>query len=302
MIGPVGTIGIVGAGAVGQAVAATLVTAGFSRNLLIASRSIEQAASLAADADDLRTVLGSPTRSAPISPAGLHPCDAVVVAVRADFTNRDATDTRMGGILANTTPVFEVAAALRGFEGVVLVVTNPVDLMTRLFAQVSGCGQVYGIGSNLDTARYRQIVAANARVPVSAVDGHVIGEHGDAAVICASATTVNGRPYQPHSSHGIRQALRQRPSHIAAGTGRVRAGPAGAVLSALVKTLGLADGPENLSVPRTDGGHGTPLRFTAGHPKVAMPSMTAEESAQLAAADTKLRAAYQHITQHLEHT
>lgn len=302
MIAPVRTVGLVGAGAVGQSVVAALVTAGFAHDLLIASRTIEQAAALAGDAEDLRNTIASPTRLSPVTAAGLHVCDAVVVAVRADFTNVHATDVRMGGLLANVAPVIDVAGALRGFDGVVLVVTNPVDLMTRLLAEVSGCTRVYGIGSNLDTARYRQLVAEHARVPVAAVDGHVIGEHGDAAVICASATTVHGRPYQPHSSHGIRQTLRQRPSLIAAGTGRVRAGPAGAVLSALAKTLGLADGPENLSVPRVDGGHGMPLRFTAGRPKVVMPSMTADETAQLAAADSKLRAAYQHITQHLETT
>ncbi|MEU3342636.1 hypothetical protein [Streptomyces sp. NPDC006668] len=52
----------------------------------------------------------------------------------------------------------------------------------------------YGIGSATDTARYRTALAAHHRVPVDAVHGYVIGEHGDGAVICASATTIHGAP------------------------------------------------------------------------------------------------------------
>mgnify|MGYP003948887359 CR=1 FL=1 len=53
--------------------------------------------------------------------------------------------------------------------------------------------RVYGIGSSTDSARYRLALAIHHRVPVAAVRGWVIGEHGDGAVICASTTTVNGR-------------------------------------------------------------------------------------------------------------
>ncbi|MFD0394357.1 NAD(P)-binding domain-containing protein [Streptomyces nogalater] len=61
----VGAVGIVGAGAVGQAVATTLCMAGFCRRLLIASRTAEQAAALAADIDDMRQTTASPVHPAP---------------------------------------------------------------------------------------------------------------------------------------------------------------------------------------------------------------------------------------------
>lgn len=59
----------------------------------------------------------------------------------------------MGGVTANGPIIAELALALRGFGGVVVMVTNPVDLMSRLFADVSGIRRVVGIGSNLDSAR-----------------------------------------------------------------------------------------------------------------------------------------------------
>lgn len=152
---PVDAIGVIGAGAVGQAVAAALVTSGLTDRLLLASRTIEQAAALAADVDDMRQTLDSAVRPSSCRVTNLKDCAAVIVAVRAFFPNTLRHDVRMGGARANAPVIVALGEALRGYDGIVLVVTNPVDLMTRLFAEVSGCGRVYGIGSNLDTARYR---------------------------------------------------------------------------------------------------------------------------------------------------
>jgi L-lactate dehydrogenase len=287
-----GTIGVIGAGAVGQTVAAALVASRLPGRLLVASRLLDQAAALAADLDDMRQATHSPVRPAACDVAGLADCEAVVVAVRASFTNTNTSDVRMGGAAANAPVVHALATSLRGYAGTVLVVTNPVDLMSRLFAETSGCPRVYGIGSNLDSARYRLTLACLLDVPSAAVHGHVIGEHGEAAVVCASSTTVNGRPV-PVPLAEVRAELRTRPGRISHGVGRTRSGPAGAVLSALRKTLGLDDGTEELSARHGDDWLGIPLRFTAGQAVACLPRLDADEQAQLSAAATKLRTAYQ---------
>ncbi|MER6156930.1 hypothetical protein ABT147_15495 [Streptomyces sp. NPDC001868] len=169
------------------------------------------------------------------------------------------------------------------------------DLMTREFAEASGCRRVYGIGSNLDSARYRLTLARLLNVPAAAVRGHVIGEHGDGAVVCSSSTTVNGRHIAVPLAE-VRTELRSGRARIADGIGRTRSGPAGAVLSALRKTLGLADGIEELSGPTDDGRAdwlGIPWRFTGGEPLACMPDLDADEAEQLAATTTKLCRAYQ---------
>jgi L-lactate dehydrogenase len=292
MPGPVGSVGVIGAGAVGQTVAATLVASGICHRLLVASHTVEQAAALAADLDDMRQSVGSPVQPLARRVADLVGCHAVVVAVRAAFTNTCSADVRMGGAAANAPVIRALAAALRGYQGAVLVVTNPVDLMTRLFAEASGCPRVYGIGSNLDSARYRLTLAHLLDVPATAVRGHVIGEHGDGAVVCASSTTVNGSPAAVPLAE-VRAELRTRPSRISAGVGRTRSGPAGAVLSTLRKALGLVDGTEELTAEHRGDWLGIPLRFTAGQPVACLPALDADEDAQLAAAATKLRSAYQ---------
>ncbi|MBL1101538.1 lactate/malate family dehydrogenase [Streptomyces coffeae] len=289
---PVDTIGVVGAGAVGQTVAAALMVSGMTGRLLVASRLLDQAVALAADLDDMRETAASPVRPEACDVAGLVDCAAVVVAVRAAFTNTSTGNVRMGGAGSNAPVIRTLATSLRGYVGTVLVVTNPVDLMTRLFAEASGCPRVYGIGSNLDSARYRLTLARLLDVPVDAVHGHVIGEHGDHAVVCASTTTVNGQPASVPLAE-VRSELRTRPGRINKGVGRTRSGPAGAVLSALRKALALAEGTEELTTRHGDDWCGIPLRFTAGQPVACLPDLDADEDAQLSAATIKLRTAYQ---------
>ncbi|WP_411140224.1 lactate/malate family dehydrogenase [Streptomyces sp. x-80] len=290
-----GAIGVVGAGAVGQTVATALVAAGWCDRVLITSRSPARVSALITDLEDMGTVTASPVRATAAATKDLAECQAIVICPRETFTNTAATDVRMAGISANAPVIAALAECLAGYAGVVVMVTNPVDILTRLFAETSGCRRVYGVGSNTDTARYRLTLARLLGVPPTAVDGHVIGEHGDDAVICASATTINGKPAAIPVEQ-VRKELTDRPQRINAGIGRTRSGPAGAVLATLRKTLGLQDGIEELSVNHDGNWYGIPLHFTAATPTVCLPQLSTGEARQLAAAARKLHTAYRHLT------
>ncbi|MEU2823013.1 NAD(P)-binding domain-containing protein [Streptomyces cavourensis] len=289
MNGPV--IGVVGAGAVGQVVAAGLVAVELPGRLVVVSRRTEQARGLAADLQDMALSVRSRTGVEAGGVANLHGCDAVVVALRTDFTNSAVQDIRRGGATANAPALGALARELRGYEGSVLVVTNPVDLMARRFAEVSGCARVFGIGSNLDSARYRLLLARYARVSPERVSGHVIGEHGDRAVPCLSSTTVDGLPVEGRA-RAVVEGLQERPALIRAGIGRTRCGPTGAVVSTLRKILGLVDGVEELSVPYGDVWLGIPIAFTGGVPAPCCPPLTRYERLSLDSAASSLRDAY----------
>ncbi|MEU1375964.1 NAD(P)-binding domain-containing protein [Streptomyces triculaminicus] len=291
-------IGVIGAGAVGQTVATCLMTAGWCSRLYIASRTEESATALVADLEDMQQVTGARTRAHVADPADMGVCDAIVVCPRATFTNTAQADVRMAGLTANAPVIADLGRTLNGYGGVLIVVTNPVDVMAQLLATTSGCQRVYGVGSNTDTARYRLLLADHLHVPVDYVQGHVIGEHGDAAVICASSTQVADLPATVPVPH-IRAALTARPRRINVGTGRARSGPAGAVLAALRHTLGLDDGVIELSASHDGTWCGIPLRFTAGTPTVCLPALTPSETHLLAAARTKIRTAYATLPTHL---
>ncbi|MGW5641183.1 NAD(P)-binding domain-containing protein, partial [Streptomyces sp. NPDC003832] len=102
----VNAVGVIGAGAVGQTVAATLVASSLSGRLLVASRLPDQAAALAADLDDMRQATGSPVRPEACAVADLFDCAAVVVAVRATFTNTQATDVQPKSAVPQAAPVY----------------------------------------------------------------------------------------------------------------------------------------------------------------------------------------------------
>ncbi|MFG2322892.1 NAD(P)-binding domain-containing protein [Streptomyces sp. NPDC048568] len=284
-------VGVIGAGAVGQAVGGALMVAGVSARLLVASRTVDQAEALADDLDDMRAALGAVVRPGAAEVEELRACAAVVVAVRARFTNTRDADVRMAGIQANAPVVRDVAARLVGYPGTVLVVTNPVDLMTRWFAEESGCTRVLGIGSSLDSARYRLILGRLLGVPSAAVSGQVIGEHGDTSVVCASSTLVNDHPV-PVPLQQVRAELARRPGRISAGTGRTRCGPAGAVVSTLRLALGVEDGTTELCAAHAGDWCGIPVRFTGGVPVPFLPPLDSVEDRQLEASRSKLRAAY----------
>jgi malate dehydrogenase len=89
-----------------------------------------------------------------------------------------------------------LAVAQKAPKAVVLVVTNPVDVMTFWFREVSGLppARVFGESGTLDTARFRTFVAAELGVAPRDVTGFVLGTHGDTMVPLLSLTSVAGVP------------------------------------------------------------------------------------------------------------
>lgn len=72
-----------------------------------------------------------------------------------------------------------------GFDGIFLVASNPVDLMTYVVAEVSGLpkSRVIGSGTVLDTARLRQLIAEYLEVSSKNVHAYILGEHGDSSLV-----------------------------------------------------------------------------------------------------------------------
>src|SRR5262249_51179197 len=82
---------------------------------------------------------------------------------------------------------------------VLVVATNPVDVMTHLAARYAAAcgaapGRVLGSGTTLDTARFRSLLGAHCGVDPHHVHAYVVGEHGDSEVLTWSLATVGGMP------------------------------------------------------------------------------------------------------------
>jgi L-lactate dehydrogenase len=93
-------------------------------------------------------------------------------------------------------------------DAVVLVVSNPVDILTFAATKRLGlpAGQVLGLGTLLDTIRLRSLIAEKISAPATQVSALILGEHGDSMVPIWSGVTVAGLPLEKHPKWNFRMA------------------------------------------------------------------------------------------------
>ena len=95
-----------------------------------------------------------------------------------------------------------------------LVVSNPVDVLTYLAVKRLDlpAGQVIGLGTQLDTARFRSLIAEAIDVPATQVSGLILGEHGDSMVPIWSAAQAGGLPLErfPQWNAGLAESIIKR--------------------------------------------------------------------------------------------
>lgn len=190
-------VGVVGCGYVGATAAYALVMQGVGREIVLVDRNRERAV---AEADDIRHAVPF---SHPLEiRAGDYPDlrDCRVVLLCAGVGQRPG-ESRLQLLQRNAAVFREVVPAVlkSAPESVLVVATNPVDVMTHLAAQfAAGCGlpagRVVGSGTTLDTARFRSLLGAQCGVDPHHVHAYVIGEHGDSEVLTWSLATVGGMP------------------------------------------------------------------------------------------------------------
>lgn len=86
----------------------------------------------------------------------------------------------------------------RGGNPLLVLTTNPVDVLTLVALEASGLPQsrVFGSGTVLDSSRFRSVLAEHCRVDPRSVHAHVIGEHGDSEVLLWSRANVSGIPLE----------------------------------------------------------------------------------------------------------
>ena len=122
-------------------------------------------------------------------------CDMVVIAAGAP-QKPNQTRTALLKKNANILKGMVEQIMSSGFDGIFLVVTNPVDTLTALVQKVSGlpAEKVIGTGTVLDSARLRQRIAEYVDINPKSVDAYQIGEHGDTSFALWSLADLGGQP------------------------------------------------------------------------------------------------------------
>lgn len=123
--------------------------------------------------------------------------NATIVCIAAG-ANQNPGETRMDLINKNSKVFKEIVSKVieSGFNGIFLVATNPLDVMTYLTWKYSGfdSSKVIGSGTSLDTARLRYLIAEKTNLNPKNVHAYVIGEHGDSEFVPWSNVTVGLQP------------------------------------------------------------------------------------------------------------
>ena len=186
------SVGIIGTGWVGSSVAISTLHMAAARRLLLHDQR-----SAVAEGEAMDLSHGSSFYpSADVSHASLDEMRRTRAVVIAAGRGGTADETRLQLLRDNARIVADLAAHFRGYEGVVVIVTNPVDVLTYVFQQVSGIppARVLGTGTMLDTSRLREALGRELDLDPRSVHAQVIGEHGDSEVCLWSGATVGGMP------------------------------------------------------------------------------------------------------------
>jgi L-lactate dehydrogenase len=184
--------GVIGCGNVGATTAYTLMLSGIFNELVLVDIDTVKATG---EAEDIAH--GIPFNSPSNIYAGNYKdlSDAGIVIITAGVSQRQG-ETRLDLLQRNTKVFSSIIENLKqtAFDGILLVVTNPVDILTYITIAISGYDskKVIGSGTVLDTARLKQLMGNELLVDPRNVHTFIIGEHGDSELPVWSSANVSG--------------------------------------------------------------------------------------------------------------
>jgi L-lactate dehydrogenase len=198
-------IAIVGAGNVGSTFAFSLMISGLAREIVL----IDKNESLAiGECMDLNHGLSfaHPTK---IYAAGFEGCaDADIVVITAG-ANQKPNETRTDLVNKNVAIFKDIVPAVAKYakDSILLVVTNPVDILTYVTLKLSSfpSNRVIGSGTVLDTARLKYMISNYSKVDPNNIHAYIIGEHGDTELPVWSNATIGGMDIETYCSEYAKQ-------------------------------------------------------------------------------------------------
>ena len=186
------SVGILGTGWVGSSVAISILHGGIASELLLSDARTDVAEGEAMDLSQGASFYPTAAVRAVPREALLDTGALVVAAGRGGKPG----ESRLDLLRDNARILREIGQSLRGYQGIAIVVTNPVDVLTWVVADASGLPpeRVIGTGTMLDTARLRQSLGEELRLDPHSIHASVVGEHGDSEVVLWSTAHVGGTP------------------------------------------------------------------------------------------------------------
>ena len=196
------SIAIVGCGHVGSTSAYALMLRGVARELILldSDRGVAEA-----EAMDLQHAV-SMSRPVRVRAGDYKDAAGASIVVITAGVGGVQGESRLDLLVRNASVVRECMAALaaEGFSGIVLMTTNPVDVLAQVAHEASGfpASRVIGSGTLLDSARLRGMLGDELGVEARSVHAYIIGEHGDSEIAAWSSASIAGVPLRDYARVG----------------------------------------------------------------------------------------------------
>ncbi|XFA99524.1 L-lactate dehydrogenase [Candidatus Izemoplasma sp. B36] len=186
---------IIGTGLVGMSYAYSLVNQGTVEELVLIDINKDKAIG---ESMDLNHGLAFSPRKMKIYAGDYSDCKNANLVVITAGVNQKEGETRLHLLNRNAQIMKSVVRGVMdaGFDGIFLVATNPVDILTYVVLKESGLpsNRVIGSGTSLDTARLRYEISSMINVSVANVHAYILGEHGDSEFVCWSNAFIGAKP------------------------------------------------------------------------------------------------------------
>lgn len=241
-------IGIVGAGQVGASAAYAIAHLGKAREIVMIDLDPAMAA---AQAEDISHAMPF-AATTEIRSGGYTDLTEAEVVIIAAGVNQAAGETRLDLLARNAAVFKEVTREVLTYapEAILLIASNPVDIMTGITQRLTGLptNRVIGSGTILDTARFRVLLGQHLDIDPRSIHAYVLGEHGDSEVLSWSSAQVGarhllsyaetkGKPITGAVRTAIDEGVRRAAYRIIEGKGATYYG-IGAGLARLVAAIG----------------------------------------------------------------
>jgi L-lactate dehydrogenase len=186
------SVAVVGAGSVGVAAASTMLVQKTASEILLVDKDASRAEGHAMDLMHGQALVGR----ADVRAASFADLAAAQVVVIAAGRNQKKGESRLDLLRGNAEIVTSIVEELdrHAPEAIVLVATNPVDILTRVAVKRSRrpAARIIGTGTTLDSARFRALIGAELGVSPRSIHAYVLGEHGDSQVPIWSQASFGG--------------------------------------------------------------------------------------------------------------
>ncbi|WP_018248018.1 L-lactate dehydrogenase [Orenia marismortui] len=185
-------IAIIGAGGVGATTAYALMVQGIASEIPLIDINKEKAEGEAMDLNHGASFV----KPVEVYAGDYSDCVGANIIIITAGANQKPGETRLDLVKKNTAIFKEIIPQITKYnqDAILLVVTNPVDILTYVTLKLSGFPKerVIGSGTVLDSSRFRSLISRNCGVAASNVHGYVIGEHGDSEVPVWSLANIAG--------------------------------------------------------------------------------------------------------------